>query len=304
MARSPPPPPPQRPRLTAEQKRQCIRRFSERIADLQAFDPTTLPVRYPNANVTALETSIDRALAAAFGNNTVDYMRYETATRLDNGPHTIQMGGTFGRPHYDNPREWQGYYEQGKQQALVLLGQAVQQLEEELEDEAGSAPVTAATAPRPARSRRIFVVHGRDPHPKEAVARFLAQLGFTPVILNEQPNQGMTVIEKIEAHSDVGFAVVLLTPDDGGNLKGEQPKPRARQNVLLELGYFIAKLQRKNVCPLVVGEVEIPSDWQGVINETFDAGGAWRFMLARELRAAGYEVDLNAVDDAINGRTG
>ena len=127
------------------------------------------------------------------------------------------------------------------------------------------------------------------------VARFLERLGFEAIILHEQPNLSRTVIEKIEAHSEVGFAVVLLTPDDEGNLKGERPQPRARQNVLLELGYFIGKLTRKRVCTLKVGDLEIPSDWRGVIDEPFDAGGGWKQTLARELVAAGYEIDLGKV---------
>ena len=109
-------------------------------------------------------------------------------------------------------------------------------------------------------------MHGREEEPREAVARFLERLGFQPIILHEQANQGRTVIEKVEDNSDVGFAVIILTPDDMGNLKGEEPQPRARQNVLLELGYFIGKLTRKRVCTLKVGELEIPSDWRGVVD--------------------------------------
>jgi predicted nucleotide-binding protein len=146
-----------------------------------------------------------------------------------------------------------------------------------------------------ARNRKIFVVHGGEEGPREAVARFLERLGFQPIILHEQANQGRTVIEKVEDHSDIGFAVVILTPDDTGNLEGEAPQPRARQNVLLELGYFIGKLTRRRVCTLKVGELEIPSDWRGVVEEPYDAGGGWRQTLARELEAAEYEIDWNRV---------
>jgi predicted nucleotide-binding protein len=145
------------------------------------------------------------------------------------------------------------------------------------------------------KSKKVFVVHGRAEAPREAVARFLERLGFQPIILHEQANQGRTVIEKVENHSDVGFAVVILTPDDEGNLKGEAPQPRARQNVMLELGYFIGKLTRRRVCTFRVGEVEIPSDWRGVVDESYDAAGAWKQVLARELDAAEYEIDWNKV---------
>jgi predicted nucleotide-binding protein len=145
-------------------------------------------------------------------------------------------------------------------------------------------------------SNKIFIVHGRDEGPREAVANVLKKLGLEPIILNQLPNRSRAVIEKIEEHSDVGFAVVLLTPDDEGNLKGKTPKARARQNVLLELGYFLGVLTRRRVCVLVKGEVEIPSDWAGVINEEYDdLSPAWKMMLIRELKDAGYDIDANKV---------
>jgi len=144
-------------------------------------------------------------------------------------------------------------------------------------------------------SRRIFVVHGHDDGIKETVARFLAKLELDAVILHEQPNRGRTVIEKFEDHSDVAFAVVLFTPDDVGYPAGkvEESKPRARQNVVLELGFFMAALGRERVCVLYKTGVEVPSDYSGVLYEELDGQGAWRFRLAREIKAAGIEVDLN-----------
>lgn len=145
-------------------------------------------------------------------------------------------------------------------------------------------------------SNKIFIVHGRDEGPREAVSNVLKSLGLSPIILNQLPNRSRAVIEKIEEHSDVGFAVILLTPDDEGNLKGDIPKARARQNVLLELGYFLGKLTRHRVCVLVKGNVEIPSDWNGVINEAYDdLSPAWKMMLVRELKDAGYDIDANKV---------
>jgi predicted nucleotide-binding protein len=143
-------------------------------------------------------------------------------------------------------------------------------------------------------SRDIFLVHGRDDAVKESVARFLEKLDLHPVILHEQHNMGRTVIEKFEAHSDVGFALVLLTPDDVGGLASEgKLNPRARQNVILELGYFIGKLGRARVCALYVEAVDLPSDIHGVLYVPYDTGGGWRLKLAAEIRAAGISVDLN-----------
>lgn len=146
------------------------------------------------------------------------------------------------------------------------------------------------------KSNRVFIVHGHDGEARESVARFLAQVGLEPVILHEQANRGRTIIEKVETHGDVGFAVVLLTPDDEGRAHGsEELEPRARQNVLLELGYFLARLGRENVCTFKRGTLEIPSDFAGVVWSAMDNNGAWKQELAKELAATGYEIDWNRV---------
>lgn len=159
----------------------------------------------------------------------------------------------------------------------------------------GSAEPTLLPERSGPAARKVFIVHGHDEGARESVARFLEQLAFEAVILHEQANQGRTVIEKIEAHGDVGFAVVLLTPDDLGGVPAEPPRPRARQNVLLELGYFIGRLGRARVCALKRGDVEVPSDFGGVVYEPFDNGGGWKQALGRELQAAGFDIDWNVV---------
>ena len=148
---------------------------------------------------------------------------------------------------------------------------------------------------RPATaSRDVFVVHGRDDAAKESVARFLERLDLHPIILHEQADKGRTVIEKFEDHSNVCFAVVLLTADDEGRLRGsEQLELRARQNVILEFGFFIGKLGRERVCALKTPGVDEPSDIRGVLYIPLDNGGAWRLKLAAELKAANIDVDLN-----------
>lgn len=143
--------------------------------------------------------------------------------------------------------------------------------------------------------RRAFVVHGHDDGAREAVARFLERLDFEVIILHERANRGRTVIEKVEAHGDVGFAVVLLTPDDVGGPKNGDLQPRARQNVLLELGYFVGRLGRDRVCALKRGDLEIPSDFGGVVYEPFDAAGGWKQALGRELQEVGFAIDWNKV---------
>ena len=143
-------------------------------------------------------------------------------------------------------------------------------------------------------SRNVFVVHGHADAVTLAVARFLEKLDLRPIILHEQPDIGRAVIEKFEAHADVGFAVVLLTPDDvGGFASSGKLNPRARQNVILELGYFIGKLGRERVCALYTEGVEVPSDIHGVLYMPYDTENGWRLKLAHEIKTAEITADLN-----------
>jgi hypothetical protein len=144
-------------------------------------------------------------------------------------------------------------------------------------------------------NRRVFVVHGHSREPVEAVARLLSDQGLEAVILNEQPNRGRTIIEKFEGHADVGYAVVIMSADDHGGEAGKPTVPRARQNVILELGFFIGTLGRRRVAALVEESVERPSDIDGVLYIPLDPGRAWRFQLGKELRDAGLPIDLNLI---------
>ena len=143
----------------------------------------------------------------------------------------------------------------------------------------------------------VFIVHGRDDGTKQTVARFVEQFGIEATILHEKPSSGLTIIEKIEKYSDdAGFAIVLITPDDVGALKDkadDESNPRARQNVIFELGYFMGKLGRDRVCPLFKGEVEKPSDIDGVVYVPMDSTDGWQLKLATEMKQAGLPVDLN-----------
>lgn len=145
-------------------------------------------------------------------------------------------------------------------------------------------------------SNNVFIVHGHNNELKTEVARLIEKLGLNPIILHEQANEGKTVIEKFEKHSNVDFAIILMTDDDLGKTKtaGDLRK-RARQNVILELGYFIGKLGRNKVCPLYTKDVEIPSDINGVLYVEADTGGLWKMSLVKELKAAGYNADANKI---------
>ncbi len=127
-------------------------------------------------------------------------------------------------------------------------------------------------------SKKVFLVHGHD--------------------LHEQPNSGRTIIEKFEVYSgDIAFAVVLLTPDDFGGTASSPgtSQPRARQNVIMELGYFIGRLGRFRVCALHKGGVELPSDYQGVLYIELDQAGAWKGKLAQEFVQAKLPIEISGL---------
>lgn len=142
--------------------------------------------------------------------------------------------------------------------------------------------------------RKVFIVHGRDNAAKQEIARFIEQLGLEAIILHEQANAGMTIIEKIEHYSnDADFALILYTPCDKGRGSHEShlpPKDRARQNVVFEHGYLMAKLGRENVCSLVKGNIEKPNDISGVVYTPLDDLGAWKTEVARELQSCDYKI--------------
>jgi predicted nucleotide-binding protein len=147
-------------------------------------------------------------------------------------------------------------------------------------------------------SRKVFVVHGHDNEAKETLARFLVKLDLQPIILHEQPSEGRTIIEKFENYSqDVAFAIVLLTPDDLGSAASDAtiPMRRARQNVIMELGYFIGKLGRSRVCAMHKGGVELPSDYQGVLYIEMDEAGAWKAKIAQELVQSKVRIELKGL---------
>ncbi len=143
-------------------------------------------------------------------------------------------------------------------------------------------------------STRIFIVHGHAEDIFNSAARVVDKLGLESVILKEEASRGRTIIEKFEDEaSTAGFAIVCITPDDEGRQIGDEMlNRRARQNVILELGYFYAKLGRGKVVALYKSEknFELPSDISGIIRLEYDRRGAWKNELVKELKAAGYQV--------------
>jgi predicted nucleotide-binding protein len=134
----------------------------------------------------------------------------------------------------------------------------------------------------------VFIVHGQNDSARSATVAFLSKVGLEGIVLHEQPNMGRHLLTKfIDEAELVTFAIVLMTDDDVGALKGFTLAPRARQNVILELGYFLSHLGQERVCALITPGLETPSDFDGIVYIRMDEAGMWQTELKRELLAAG-----------------
>ena len=145
----------------------------------------------------------------------------------------------------------------------------------------------------------IFIVHGHDIEFLKEVRQLIEDADLSGIVLHDLPNEGRTLIEKLEKHSEnVGFAVVLLTPDDTCISEGEETK-RARQNVIFELGFFLRAVGRGRVCTIYKKGVELPSDYHGVGYVPVDSKGRWKRELLREIKAAGFQVNEKALPENV-----
>lgn len=267
----------------------ALPKLQRRITELEKFDVKTIRKRWDPV-MEALAKMVNGTLQEVLGHGTVEYNEYSVYS-LDTLPLMIG-GGPDPLPHV------QDGYQEGIESAVLKLKTLKTLFEERIADAApGIVPNPGFPTQDAEGSKRIFIVHGWDEGAKETVARYISKLDLKPVILHEQANQGRTIIEKFEIHGGVEYAIVIFTPDDIGYPADEpaQAKPRPRQNVILELGFFMAALGRDRVCVLHKGSVEIPSDYAGVLYVEFDNGGAWRFTVAREMKSVGIDIDMNKV---------
>lgn len=138
----------------------------------------------------------------------------------------------------------------------------------------------------------VFIVHGHDDALKAQIQLLLTRAKVNNIVLHEQPDKGRTIIDKlIEESSSSNYAIALLSPDD----KLEDGESRARQNVILEIGYFIGLLGKERVRMLKKGNVEIPSDLSGILYENYDEAGAWKIKICNELQAVGINVNTDLI---------
>ncbi|RWN34175.1 MAG: nucleotide-binding protein [Mesorhizobium sp.] len=277
MARTPTPKAPTQARLSADELRRGINRLTKRLEEVKALNPEEMQGDDPAPLTRPLSAAIEASLAETFGVDTVEYDRYHRASYFN---YTINMMQRTPRGTIVNDLKRE------RQKSIDLLTAAINLMKDRLDESEDAPPVTA----RPAKAidaKKVFVVHGHDEAVRETVARFVDQIGLTPVILHEQANKGRTIISKFrDEAASVGFAIVLVTPDDGD---------RPRQNVIFELGFFLGALGPEHVVAIVKQPVTTPSDYDGVVYVPYDGGGGWRIALAKEMQAAGYKIDWNTV---------
>lgn len=148
---------------------------------------------------------------------------------------------------------------------------------------------------------RVFIVHGHDNELKTDLEVFLKNVGLDPIVLHREADQGATLLEKFERHSDVGYAFILLTPDEVAYTVDQlslgdserATEKRARPNVIFEFGFFVGRLGRSRVCCLYKGDVTLPSDLNGLVyKKVTDSVEGQGYSLIKELRAAGYAINV------------
>lgn len=268
--------------LSVDQMKAAIPRLRKRIEELESFDIRSVESRSEPA-LDVLRKKTNTTLQDILDGDSVEYEEYELGSFYP----FVAISLFEVHDHYANKIK----------EAVLRLQSLIEIFTERIEhSEAAAPPIIAASSQRTRdKTSKVFIVHGHDDGVKASVARFIEKLGFQAVILHEQANEGRTIIEKFEAHAEADFAVVLFTPDDMGYQVKQGPeyaKPRARQNVVLELGFFMGLLGRNRVAVLHTGDLEMPSDYSGVLFITLN-DETWNYRLAKEMKASGLDVDLN-----------
>jgi predicted nucleotide-binding protein len=278
--------------LSRDQMRNAIEVLTRRLNEIDLFNVASVASR-GDPHVERLRLSINDSLSLIFGRGTPRFDSYSVSA-LMTMPLRVEIVPSA------TPTDFQRALTEGLELARQKLMGLVDRLREEMSllPEQIAIPAVDPEVRVAVGNAEIFIVHGRDEALRLKVEMLFQSQGFNTTVLADKPGMGKTIIEKFEAHADAaGYAVVLMTGDDFGYLANEtgNARPRARQNVILELGYFYAKLGRARVHVLNEPNVEWPSDILGVAYTSVDPSGAWRFALLNELAAAGFTVDLNKV---------
>ena len=260
-------------------KETAIRRLQQQLDEI----PCLKQLRHGSLEFIEWQRNTRVAIAYTFGEESSQDNEFQ---RIGFSSYVITSDGR----HENSSQE---AYISGLDSAAAKLRSMVREIQEYWDDPREPSPSENPRNPGLVNSNRVFLIHGRDRGTRDTVANFLRKLELEPVILEEQPNRGRTIIEKFEEYVQGDFAIALLTPDDVGGLSNDELQPRARQNVIFEFGYCIGKFGRDRVLALVKEDPEIPSDYAGVLYILMDESGGWQMRLIREMNSAGFSIDAN-----------
>jgi predicted nucleotide-binding protein len=285
---TPPPPPIPKRFSSSNEIDNAIKLLQRRIDELQKLKDDN--VDFQDHRVDTAEGNVQQAIQKVFGSESPEYQEHQYFSLPC--PQAIFLLGNSMLPS-NGDAQAQARFLENIDKSIGMLQGLIARINEQRDDLISEEIPSDTTKPK---GEKIFIVHGRDSQVRLEVQHFITKITSTPVIiLHEQPNQGKTIIEKFEHHAqEAGLAVVLLTGDDVGSLKGEEHnklRPRARQNVILELGYFMGALRRHRIIALFEEGIEKPSDYDGVLYVSLS--GDWKIKLAQELRSCGLSVDMN-----------
>ena len=208
--------------LTLDQIKKGKVKIQRRLDELEKFDPQGAA---DNSSFSAeIKDKINDTLSDIFGLDSWEYDQYKSYGLYEGGSISMSM---HRNPSYERAQTIQAYTK-GKQKTESKLRTVLSLLDEKIEDLSyrNENDEKLDSHQKKELSKNVFIVHGHDDASKHAVARFIESLGFKAIILHEQANEGRTIIEKLEAYSDVRFAIILLSPDDYGAEQGQTANNR------------------------------------------------------------------------------
>lgn len=194
---------------------------------------------------------------------------------------------------------------QGNAQAQEKLNNFIGTLEKSPASKAVTSVVESST---PQEDPQVFVVYGHDRTSREQLEHILLKVGIKTFVLGNTTGGGLTIIEALEKQVGINGSakagIVLLTPDDMGysvQAGSENIRPRARQNVVLEMGMLLGKLGRSHTTILIKGEIEHPSDIHGIIYLSYkDHVNEIASRLYKRLGECGFQIDPAKIIEALN----
>jgi hypothetical protein len=134
-----------------------------------------------------------------------------------------------------------------------------------------------------ASGHKIFLAYANDIGMKSEVTTFLSRVGLSTVVLKDSAESNASLIDELEKHDNVHYAIVMLNPDASG----------ISENTVYELGLIVGRLGRNRVCGLVKEYIGILANYSGISYVPLDPAGAWKFLLIKQLKDAGFDIDAN-----------